>query len=168
MPTDDTVTLTGVAIENETATIVLRTRKCHADGIDISLSVKLLDYLFDVETFFYGYNFELFLRESEEVISARTDRSHLFNYDQTLVLEFIYKSGVTYLSMNYQSVLPQPVEKNLLKTLQATSHLGSTNKIGSRFSFSFMPLHNSLSEITDWLTRILANHPVSRANPYPH
>jgi hypothetical protein len=168
MAANETVVLTGVAIGNETATVTFRPQTCHADGIDIALSVKLLEYVFEVETFFYGYNFELFLKEAEEVISTRAGRAYLFNYDQTLVVEFIDHDGVTFRSLNYRSDLPQPAENKHLKVLRTASRLDSTSNIGSRYSLSFMPLHNALVEVTDWLTGVLADHPVSKENPYPH
>jgi hypothetical protein len=168
MPASPAFTLTGIAIENATATITISPRTPHADGMDMAVSVRLLEYTFEVETFYYGYNFELFLREAEDVSAGHARRTHLFNYDQTLVLEFISHEGITFLSLDYHSILPQPPDDNVLRALRTTSRSDSTTTTGSRFSTSFMPLHNPLSQITDWLSGVLAKYPMSKENPYPH
>ena len=168
MNSNRSIILTGTAIESYTATVTLRAGAFHHDGIDISIAVKLLEYEIKFETFFYGYNIDLFLREGKEVIASRAVRAHLINWEQGLLLEFICQSNQIFLSLNYESVLPQPPADNLLGILRAESRLDSTRTIGSRFSLSFMRLHNPLSEITDWLARVLDDHAVSRENPYPH
>lgn len=168
MKDDQALTLTGIAIENETAIVRLLPQSHHVDGIDFEISVTLPEYEFRVRTFYYGYNFDLFLREAEEVVLRRSARAHLFNYNQTLVLEFITEGGGIFLSVEYRCILPQLAEDRLFKVLRVASCLESTTKKGSSFSLAFMPLHNPLSEVSDWLDGILATHPISRENPYPH
>jgi hypothetical protein len=167
MSSDEVITLTGTAVDCETATIILGLRTYQADGIDIATSVKVLEYGFNVETFFYGYNFETFLGEAEEVIAGRANRAHLLNYNETLVFEFISEGGVTFLSFSYKSVLPNRPEDRFLNVLREASRLDSDKSGGSRFSFSFMPLHNSLDEVITWLRNILASHNISTISPYP-
>ena len=75
MPNDQAITLTGIAIDNETAMVILRPVGYHSDGIDIATSVKVLEYEFKVETFFFGYNLELFLQEAEKLVARQAPRA---------------------------------------------------------------------------------------------
>jgi hypothetical protein len=168
MNNSQTITLTGAVTGNETAIVRLRPQTFQEDGILIETSVKFPEYEFKVETFFFGYNFDLFLKDAEEVCSGRANRSHLFNYNQTLVFEFINQAGVMFLSLDYHSVLPQSAEDKLFKDLRKASRLDSTAIQDSIFSFTFMRLHNPISEVTGWLTAVLDDNPISRTNPYPH
>ncbi len=63
MNSDEQITLTGVAIQNETATVALNVRKFQEKGIDVMVSVKLLEYSFAVETFFFGTILRNFLKK---------------------------------------------------------------------------------------------------------
>lgn len=163
----ETIILTGIAIGNETATVALCPRKCNDDGVDIVASVKVLEYTFHVETFFYGYNIENFLKGVSECVSGKVNVARLINYNETLVLEFITEGGAYFLSLAYKSVLPKRPEDGILRILHEASNFEVKNNVGSRFSFAFMPLHNNISEVAAWLASILANHNISRINPYP-
>ncbi|HEX3800605.1 MAG TPA: hypothetical protein VH413_18070 [Verrucomicrobiae bacterium] len=166
MNNDETLILTGILTGCETATIVLTPKKYHADGIDILISVKALEYGFNAETFYFGCILDGFLQEAERVISGQANRAHLFNSDGTLTLEFINNDNRTFLSATYTSIFPQKLEDSLWEHLKSASCLDSKENDGSQFSFSFMQLHNSITEISDWLTHIFSKHSISKESPF--
>jgi hypothetical protein len=105
-------------------------------------------------------------KAADEVAASRCNTGLLYNYDETLRLEFIKEANATFLSLAYRSVLPQQPREELSRLLRKASKLESAAISGSRFSFSFMPLHNSLEEIINWLEDILGSQNISTASPY--
>lgn len=167
MNDDQILILTGNAIGNETAIIAFRAGELSNNGIDIKISVKVLEYEFNVETFFFGCNIASFLEKLDDLVSGRAKSADFVNYNETLTCEFIRKDDVTFLSLVYTSVLPQRSGDEILQFLKTASRLDVGRDSGSRFSCSFMPLHNVLSEISTWFANLLETKVISKTNPYP-
>jgi hypothetical protein len=147
MNSSEALTLTGSLIQNETAIVALTPQTYHDDGIDLRVSIRAIEYFFSIDTFFYGHALQKFLEQASEVIGGAS-RVVLVNYDETLLLEFVKMETRVFLSLSYSSILPEQGGHLAYEALKEASSLDSLNA-GSRFSFSFLPLHNTLLEITD-------------------
>lgn len=167
MSNPPTITLTGNSFGNEKALIEFHEGRTRPDGIDAVLCVKVLEFTFRVETFFYGFNIKAFVAEADAVGDGRSNVAKLFNYDETLKLEFIHLGGdQDFVSIHYTSIAPDSPEERHLEALRRLSTLSPVDKGGSHFVLSFMKLDTGLADCASRFRDMLARLNIATENPY--
>jgi hypothetical protein len=140
--------------------------KVHPDGVDLAVCITVLEFEFRVTTFFYGFNLASFSAEAKNVVSSAGKVARLFNYDETIRLQFLRpSSGSVFLSVYYRSVVPD-VPSSELADLQRLSALAASDVTGSQFGMHFLHLHTSLTDCYRSIDALLQSTRVSVANPY--
>ena len=66
-----TIMLTGNSFGNEKTLVEFHATGTRPDGIDAVLCVKVLEFTFRVETFFYGFNIKSFIEQADAVGDGR-------------------------------------------------------------------------------------------------
>jgi len=147
---------------SEGATIHLQPTRYANDGVDIGVSIKILEYEFRVETFYFGINLQTFVHELELIISGKRLSATLFNYDETLILNFFHsEQHEAFLSVEYISSFPAPPTVALLMEKK-----GQFAKAGTSFSMSFLSLQDPIEKISEAVIYIMDNHKMDITNPY--
>lgn len=162
-----TVMLVGNSFGNEKALVEFHVTGTWPDGIDAVLCVKVLEFTFRVETFFYGFNIKWFIEQADAVGDGRPTVATLFNYDETLVLEFIrLGDNQDFVSIRYTSIAPDSPDERSLESLRRLSTLHPVDKRGSHFVLSFMKLDTGLADCAGRFGDMLARLNIATSNPY--
>lgn len=149
--------------------IAIQATQYHADGIDITVSIRMLNYNFHVETFFSGFYLYLFIGELEKIKAGETDTAVLNNYDESLELSFLRANdGKMFISLHFTSIFPAGIDRS-------TENLGSKNQpdpapasaaFGSNMEVNFMGLQDSLEVIFDKMTDVIYKQVLDTRNPF--
>lgn len=164
----DSIIITGTAFEAEIATVALRPEKIEANGMDVAVSVTVLEFEFKVKTFFYGYNFEQFFQQNNQPSSGDLRQMILFNYDETLKIEFICRGDLeSFVAIYYRSALPEAPPENFLSTLRPHTSAAEFGGAGSRFHMCYMKLHSPFAKTLDDFKELVRGCALDNHNPYP-
>lgn len=162
-----TIRMTGIAFGNEKAIVEFQTGKTKPDGVDAVVSISVLEFQLHVETFFYGFNVKTFVEQAAAVANSRLTVAKLFNYDETLALEFIRLGGdQDFVSIHYRSIAPDAPTQTSLEALRRLSTVVPASSIGSQFVLSFMRLDTSLADCASLFSDTLAQLGIATESPY--
>lgn len=163
-----TVSWIGNSFGNEKGVIEFNAGKTRPDGLDAVLSIRILEFKFCVETFYYGFNLKTFIEQASAVTGGGSTVAKLSNYDQSLVLEFVrLGKDREFVSIRYKSIAPDAPEEGALQGLRRLSTLAPAGSIGSAFVLNFMKLDTCLEDCSNRFADLLAQLNVATDSPYP-
>lgn len=158
----------GAAFGGEAASLSIVGKAPRRDGLTLGVEVAVLEYRFSVETFFFGYNLDAFVRQIEEGSFSEKGIAKLINYDETLVMTFVrVPDGKEFLSIDYRSIAPERPAPECVSILSKISGATERQHFGSRFELQFLLLHSPIEEIGREARALLDASLISVANPYP-
>ena len=162
-----TIMLTGNSFGNEKTLVEFHATGTRPDGIDAVLCVKVLEFTFRVETFFYGFNIKSFIEQADAVGDGRSTVAKLFNYEERLTLEFIrLGDNQDFVSIRYTSIAPDSPDERSLESLRRLSTFHPVDERGSHFVLSFMKLDTGLADCAGRFGDMLARLNIATSNPY--